>query len=284
MENKALLDEIAKNNTIIDYHLKKLRKKPDDLHEIDIDMLGDKLKETYSLILELQPGKPEKETSIPMEQEEIVVPEVKEVVVVVEEKVQPEPIAESVPEPEFEHQAMPEPEPDPEPKPEHREPVAEDKTVVEAEMPEPPANPAPDPVAETQKTIVATEEPEPDVVLNEETGEEPTPKTTADLFSGSPTIADSFQAEKDNSIAAMVSPQSEQDLKMAIGINDKFLFINDLFNGDPPNYNDAIEKLNLAEDAQEAMKTLDGFGEQLGWTDRSEAYGRLRKIVQSKYS
>lgn len=284
MENKALLDEIAKNNTIIDYHLKKLKKKPDDLHEIDIDMLGDKLKETYSLILELQPGKPEKVTAIPEEQEEIIVPEVKEAVVVVEEKVQPEPIAESVPEPEFEHQAMPEPEPDPEPKPEHREPVAEDKTVVEAEMLEPPANPDPDPVAETPETIVATEEPEPDVVPDEETGEEPAPKTTADLFSGSPTIADSFQAEKDNSIAAMVSPQSVQDLKMAIGINDKFLFINDLFNGDPPNYNDAIEKLNLADDAQEAMKTLDGFREQLGWTDRSEAFGRLRKIVQSKYS
>lgn len=284
MENKALLDEIAKNNTIIDYHLKKLKKKPDDLHEIDIDMLGDKLKETYSLILELQPGKPEKVTAIPEEQEEIIVPEVKEAVVVVEEKVQPEPIAESVPEPEFEHQAMPEPEPDPEPKPEHREPVAEDKTVVEAEMPEPPANPDPDPVAETPETIVSTEEPEPDVVPDEETGEEPAPKTTADLFSGSPTIADSFQAEKDNSIAAMVSPQSVQDLKMAIGINDKFLFINDLFNGDPPNYNDAIEKLNLADDAQEAMKTLDGFREQLGWTDRSEAFGRLRKIVQSKYS
>ena len=274
MENKALLDEIAKNNTIIDYHLKKLKKKPDDLHEIDIDMLGDKLKETYSLILELQPGKPEKETSIPVEQEEIIVPEVKEAVVVVEEKVQPEPIAESVPEPE----------PDPEPKPEHREPVAEDKTVVEAEVPEPPANPDPEPVAETPETIVATEEPEPDVVPDEETGEEPAPKTTADLFSGSPTIADSFHTEKDNSIAAMVSPQSVQDLKMAIGINDKFLFINDLFNGDPPNYNDAIEKLNLAEDAQEAMKTLDGFREQLGWTDRSEAFGRLRKIVQSKYS
>ena len=270
MENKALLDEIAKNNTIIDYHLKKLRKKPDDLHEIDIDMLGDKLKETYSLILELQPGKPEKETSIPVEQEEIVVPEVKEAVVVVEEEVAPAP--EPIHEPEAD------------PKPEFKEPIAEDKSVVEADMPEPPANPAPDPVAETPETIVATEEPEPDVVLNEETGEEPTPKTTADLFSGSPTIADSFQAEKDNSIAAMVSPQPVQDLKMAIGINDKFLFINDLFNGDPPNYNDAIEKLNLAEDAQEAMKTLDGFGEQLGWTDRSEAFGRLRKIVQSKYS
>lgn len=273
MENKALLDEIAKNNTIIDYHLKKLRKKPDDLHEIDIDMLGDKLKETYSLILELQPGKPEKETSIPVEQEEIVVPEVKEAVVVVEEEVAPAP--EPIHEPEAD------------PKPEFKEPIAEDKSVVEADMPEPPANPAPDPVAETPETPetrVATEEPEPDVVLNEETGEEPTPKTTADLFSGSPTIADSFQAEKDNSIAAMVSPQPVQDLKMAIGINDKFLFINDLFNGDPPNYNDAIEKLNLAEDAQEAMKTLDGFGEQLGWTDRSEAFGRLRKIVQSKYS
>ena len=276
MKNKALLDEIAKNNTIIDHHLKKLKKKPDDLHEIDIDMLGDKLKETYSLILELKPGKKEQETAITVEEEEKVIPEVKEEAVVLKEEVEPEPTPTPIPEP------IPESEPEAGPKFEHIEPMAEGKTVAATEIPETPADP--DPVEETPEITVSTGEQEPDVALNEETKEEPVPKTTADLFSGSPTIADAFQAEKDNSIAAMVSPQSVQDLKMAIGINDKFLFINDLFNGDPPNYNDAIEKLNLAGGAEEAMKTLDDFREQLGWTDRSEAFGRLRKIVQSRYN
>jgi len=280
MENKALLDEIAKNNTIIDYHLKKLKKKPDELHEIDIDMLCDKLKETYSLILELQPGKPEKEIVIQEEKEEKVVSEVKETVVVVEEEVEPEPEPEAILEPEPE--AIPESKPEAIPEPERKEPITEEKAVVETEMPEPPADHGP--VEETPKIIISSEEPEPDVILSKETKEEHLPKTTADLFSGSPTIADSYQADKDNSIAATVSPQTVQDLKMAIGINDKFLFINDLFNGDPPNYNDAIEKLNLAGGAEEAMKTLDGFREQLGWTDRSEAFGRLRKIVQSRYN
>ena len=57
MKNKALLEEIAKNNTIVEYHIKRLKKKPDQLHEIDIDMLTEKLKALYSLVHELETGK-----------------------------------------------------------------------------------------------------------------------------------------------------------------------------------------------------------------------------------
>ena len=266
MKNKALLDEIAKNNTIIDYHLKRLKKKPDQLHEIDIDLLSEKFKEAYSLIFELKPGEQEQKTAFPEEKEVKVVPEVKEEVVVQEKKTE----------------SQPESEPETDPKHKHKVPIAEEKEMVEVEMPEQAAETEPESVAETPETIVSTEEPE--VTLNEETEEEPTPITTADLFSGTTTIADSFQAEKDNTIAATVTPQAVQDLKMAIGINDKFLFINDLFNGNPTDYNDAIEKLNMAEGADESVQALNSFREQFGWTDQSEAFGRLRKIVHSKYN
>ncbi|MCK4568743.1 MAG: hypothetical protein KAT76_00550 [Bacteroidales bacterium] len=266
MKNKALLDEIAKNNTIIDYHLKRLKKKPDQLHEIDIDLLSEKFKEAYSLILELKPGEQEQETTFPEEKEVKAIPEVKEEAVV--QKMNTEP--------------QPEPEPEADPKYENKVLIAEEKVMIEVERPEQAAETEPEPLAETPETIVSTEEP--DVALNEETEEEPTPKTTADLFSGATTIADSFQAEKDNTIAATVTPQAVQDLKTAIGINDKFLFINDLFNGNPTDYNDAIEKLNMAKGADESVQALDGFREQFGWTDQSEAFGRLRKIVHSKYN
>ena len=111
----------------------------------------------------------------------------------------------------------------------------------------------------------------------------PEPKTTADLFSGPATIADSFQSKKDNSIAATVKPQGVQDLKMAIGINDKFLFINELFDGDPAVYNQAIESLNAAAGSEEAVHAMNGFREQYSWADHSEAYHRLKKIVNSKF-
>jgi hypothetical protein len=109
-------------------------------------------------------------------------------------------------------------------------------------------------------------------------------KTTADLFSGPKTIADSFQAEEDNSIAATVNPQPTQDLKLAIGINDKFLFINELFQGDPSIYNQAIENMNAAGGLVQALSALDGYRAEYNWADKSEAYHRLKKILNSKYN
>ena len=112
----------------------------------------------------------------------------------------------------------------------------------------------------------------------------PEAKTTADLFSGSATIADSFQEGEDKSIAANMVHQPVQDLKMAIGINDKFLFINELFGGSPTDYNEAIEKLNLAEGLPEAENTLAEYEEQHKWDGNSEASNRLKKLIEKKFN
>jgi hypothetical protein len=138
-----------------------------------------------------------------------------------------------------------------------------------------------EPVAEEIKEEIPVNENEEDEVpLNEI----PTPKTTADLFSGATTIADAFKTEEDNSIAANMNHQPVTDLKMAIGINDKFLFINELFKGNPTIYNEAIEKLNGAADINDASSALNHFGEELGWNETSAAFARLNKLVQAKYS
>jgi hypothetical protein len=71
---------------------------------------------------------------------------------------------------------------------------------------------------------------------------------------------------------------------MAIGINDKFLFINELFKGSPSDYNAAIDKLNSAPAMTEAEGTIMEYRSQFDWSDNSEAYNRLKKIVQAKFN
>ncbi len=252
MKNKALLEEIAKNTTIVEYHIKRLKKKPDQLHEIDIDLLTEKLKTLYSLVHELETGK-----AISFPKQEIVeVAEVDESVtedavieeVLVEKEAAPEMIVE-VPE----------------------------KEEMEAET-----------VAAVEEVVKVEESSEVEVRSSELTDPpaepEEKPKTTADLFTGTTTIADTLKKKEDNSIAAKGRQQPLDDLKKAIGINDKFLFINELFKGDPANYNNVIDKLNTAEAITDVSNLMNGYMKEYAWSEDGAAYQRLAKLVESKFA
>lgn len=305
-KNKALIEEIAKHATIIDYHVSKLRAKPEKLHDIDIELLADKVREVYALIFELRPARM-KATIADTELEEepasnpaVIVPE-PETVTEKGSKTIPGPVVDPDPEPEIEPVPNPEIDPDPEPEiepvPEPEiEPVPEPEVdpdpepeIGPATKPEP--DPEPEPHAETlatDETVPANAKGDPPAIEEDPAADstpvpEPRPRTTADLFSGTTTLADSFQSKKDNTIASRVVPKAVNDLKMGIGINDKFLFINELFRGDPSIYNAAIEKLNGAAGLAEAEATMTDYRQEFGWADNSEAYHRLNRIVLSKY-
>jgi hypothetical protein len=300
MDIKALLKEIAKHATILDYHIKRLKKKPEQLHEIDVEVMSEKIKEIYTLVHSLETGEHK------LKEKVLVVNEVEKVPMV---KIEPEP---EIPAPEapkvsseFEEGSAELPEikeqPIPEPRPASR--VPEDSSESEVRSSELPESSNQEPVASYEEPVTTNEQPEapttpeprpaspvPEVsseseVRSSDMVETDTEhKTPPDLFSGPTTIADSFQARDDNSIAATVSPHAVQDLKMAIGINDKFLFINELFKGDPSVYNDAIDKLNTVGEIQAADHAMETYRNEYGWADNSEAYHRLKKIVKSKYN
>lgn len=272
MSNKDLLFEIAKHASIVEMHIQRLKKKPDDIHEMDIDMLAEKLKDLYSLVFELETEKSIKE-----------IPDAP-VVTVVEKtplvEVKPEPEVPSPKAPEMITKAEDPPESDPAPEAQRPEPNAQ-SPMPEARRPEP--DPDPDPEPEVRSPAPEARSPEPDPEPNAQSPEPEVPKTTADLFTGATTIADSFQSTEDKSIAARVIPQAIEDLKMAIGINDKFLFINELFKGSPSEYNEAIEKLNTSGEFPDAETNLNTYKSQYDWSEQSEAYNRLKKIVHAKY-
>ena len=76
-----------------------------------------------------------------------------------------------------------------------------------------------------------------------------------------------------------------KDLKKAIGINDRFLYINDLFRGDEAMYERSIKTINGFSIWPEAeywirreLKT------KLGWTDDNETVKQFDQLVKRRFS
>ncbi|PID95040.1 MAG: hypothetical protein CSA95_01500 [Bacteroidetes bacterium] len=73
-------------------------------------------------------------------------------------------------------------------------------------------------------------------------------------------------------------------LKSAIGINDKFRFVNELFDGVLKSYNEAITVLDGASDLQDARSILDRQKEKYAWDPGNEAFGTLKDFVERKFT
>ncbi len=183
-------------------------------------------------------------------------------------------------------------------------PVAEEKVTEMA--PEPPA---PEPVKEDMPTAPAhtapAEKPLPPKPAETPTvpvqKEAPTPKpakapkpVTASEES-KPTLADSFRSEQkslsetiapaagDSSLSSRLQAQPISDLKAAIGLNERFNFITDLFENDLLGYDDAIRQLNGASGKEEALSLLSVLGEKYHWNESIPALARFTEFVHRRF-
>lgn len=116
-----------------------------------------------------------------------------------------------------------------------------------------------------------------------------------DRFSGSgvKTLADKFLESKERERMLFATKQDREerkqprveDLRTIIGVNDKFLFINELFGENMRAYNDFIMKLTKmdANATDEALAYLKTIEEQYGWDKESLAVQTFRKIFERKF-
>ncbi len=74
------------------------------------------------------------------------------------------------------------------------------------------------------------------------------------------------------------------DLKSAIGINDKFQYINELFEGNAKEYDIAIQQLNTAETIESAMEYYISLQQLYNWDTDNETAKRLLELVDRRYS
>lgn len=120
-------------------------------------------------------------------------------------------------------------------------------------------------------------------------------KPSPDLFSTENTIADKFRDEKkslneklsdsasDKSIASKLQKNPVKDLKAAIGINEKFMFINELFEGSLQKYNENINSLNSMNGKTEALKLMELLKNEYSWKVDGDAYTALTDLVLRRY-
>jgi hypothetical protein len=88
---------------------------------------------------------------------------------------------------------------------------------------------------------------------------------------------------EDHSLAAKLQQTPGRDLKSVIGINDKFLFVNELFGGSMEKYNKSIENLNDLKTLNGAMIYLNELKIELQWNSSNEAYMKLKDLVSRKF-
>ncbi|MBQ6771674.1 MAG: hypothetical protein IJP44_11950 [Bacteroidales bacterium] len=98
-----------------------------------------------------------------------------------------------------------------------------------------------------------------------------------------PEILGEKMLQEDHSLAAKYQQNPVRDLKSVIGINDKFLFVNELFGGSMDKYNKSIENLNDLKTLNGAMIYLNELKIELQWNSSNEAYRKLSELVVRKF-
>ena len=104
-------------------------------------------------------------------------------------------------------------------------------------------------------------EPEPVVEEKQETPEEP----------------------EDNSLAAKLQRTPVTDIRLALGINDKVMIINDLFRGSVDRYNKSIDALNDFPTLSGAKVYMSELQIELQWDTDSQAYRLLNDLVERRF-
>ena len=200
--------------------------------------------------------------------------------------VEPEPVFELEPEPVVE----PEPEPVVEPEP---EPLVNIEPFFEPEQKNTP-EPAAEPEAADDILDFLSKPVEAPAVRPEPHHEPARTAPQPSLFQEEPaspakqetrrSLNDMLMEQKeDNSLATSFQHGRVHDLAKSININDKFLFIKELFRGKGEEFGMAIQKLNHCESLEEAFNEIDIMKKFYFWDTSSPAYLALCDLVRRKF-
>lgn len=91
------------------------------------------------------------------------------------------------------------------------------------------------------------------------------------------------EARGNHSLAEKLQNQQIESLKSVIGINDKFYFINELFEGDTHKYEDVIYTLNNFKKLDDAMQYFSTLKYRFNWNEDSEAAEKLVHMLERKF-
>lgn len=82
-----------------------------------------------------------------------------------------------------------------------------------------------------------------------------------------------------------VARQPLKDLKGSMGINERFLYANELFHGDMGAFTRAVEELNHLESEQDAERLLnEELAAKYKWNDESDAVTAFKSLVSRRFA
>ena len=121
-------------------------------------------------------------------------------------------------------------------------------------------------------------------------------RSTAELFDETTTYAETFSiktttlndkmtsGKTERSMAVHHQSKSLTDLKKSIGINERFLFVKELFAENQQVYNQSIDKLNNFSNYEEARQHLfEELATKMYWDTSSKVFGALSELVRRRF-
>ena len=127
-----------------------------------------------------------------------------------------------------------------------------------------------------------TQEKEKELQKNADEKQKDTIKTIAEKFQGSSHYIYESLSEKSQqeNISSKLQSSPITDIAAAIGVNDKFKLIRDLFNGDTDSYRKTIEILNNATNFNEAFNYI---STSLNWDMEDGSVQFILELVRRKF-
>jgi hypothetical protein len=104
----------------------------------------------------------------------------------------------------------------------------------------------------------------------------------ADKMQGKQTYINDLLAQniKKHEVSNALQSKPIKDIELAIELNDKFLFIKDLFNGDADSYLKTIKTLNSSANFNEAFNYIN---QHYSWNLESEAAHKLLDFIRRRF-
>ena len=108
---------------------------------------------------------------------------------------------------------------------------------------------------------------------------------SADPQEAKPTINDLLADRPDATLATKFESEPIADLKAIINLNDKLVFVKDLFNGYSLAYQEAIDTLNKLSSLEEAKSYLDeNYAQANDWVSHETTATRFYELVGRRYA
>jgi hypothetical protein len=156
---------------------------------------------------------------------------------------------------------------------EEREPVPETKEEA--------LDPAPQPAAPAQQTWMGDPLVEVPTLSHQSAGQE----LNDIIGTVSPSINDRLKNSGLVERGSQLKGAPVKELRKAIGVNDRFVFINELFRGDEPMYERSIKTINNFRILPEAVYWMEReLKIKLGWDDSREIVQHFYQLVSRRFS